>query len=60
MKRINGNRRFEMSIHGVQPAVSESDEPVRAIELCEDKQRDVDAALKQARERKKMEFSNKG
>tara|TARA_R100001509_G_scaffold165036_1_gene144828 strand:+ start:2208 stop:2423 length:216 start_codon:yes stop_codon:yes gene_type:complete len=56
-KRLNRNRKFEASIHGIelQEPVKEKKELKKAV-LSNDQEKALEIALKRARERKKMEF----
>lgn len=57
MKRVNSNRTFQMSIHGIAPKTGDSDTKVK--KLTEDEEKIHNLALKDAMERKRIEFENK-
>ena len=56
-KRLNSNRKFEASIHGIelQEPATEEKKSQKAI-LSNDQEKALDIALKRARERKRLEF----
>lgn len=60
IKRLNLDRRFEMSIHGIDPtaALEDNDEP--AMDKLDDNQKEaLSIALLKAKERKRLQFENK-
>jgi hypothetical protein len=63
-KRMNKTREFEMALHGVQPdpkSVEHKAEVKNAHDQLSDEQKNAMAnALKEAKERKRIEFAQRG
>lgn len=60
IKRTNNNRKFELSVHGIEFTKDEDDKKKVPSNLNVDQKRDHDSAIEDAIRRKRIEFETKG